>query len=262
MVVAFTLWLCAGTSFAALDMLFSGPLYTPPDYQGEIVNGGALRLQSGTGPSISATFTRGGTDSMSFSENLVLFIDSRPGGFANNDTFFGSGYLGCAAAGYMGTGTARSRAVFGAPPGDSFGVDYILALGVGDNGAVFSIGADGVLTAVQQFSINPNDSQGSRTYTFSFDWNSIGVTDPSAGGFRFYSSYVADTGYRRLDSLQTVSGVAGFRNTITFNDYDVFGVDPVPEPINIALAVFGGLAVTGGVAARMRTRRKAETLKY
>ncbi len=248
-VLAFTLCaaaaLVAQTSLAALDTLFSGPLYTPPDYQGEMLTGGALRLQSGSSSTISATFTHG-MASGSFSDNLVLFIDSKPGGFANSSTFVGSGILGQTAAGYNGIG--RSTAVFN----DGFGADYILAVGVNNGGAIFSIGSDGALSLVQSFAISPNDSPNYRTYTFNFDWNSIGA--PSPQGFRFFSSYVADGGSRRLDSMETITGSRGFGRTITFDNFNVFGVDPVPEPTNIALGIFGGLAMAGIVTVRLRDK--------
>ncbi len=244
-----TLSISAASCSAALDMTFTGPNYTPPDYSGEILNGGALRLQTGSSGSINATFTRGASSSSQFNQNLVLFIDSQPGGFSSSSTFSGSGNLGQAAAGASSAG--RSTAVFG-PTGTPFGADFVLAVGVNNGGAIFSIGADGVLNQVESFRITPNDGMSYRNYNFTFSGNSIGVSDPTTSGFRFYSSYVTDTGSRRFDSMETINGFAGLGYTITFENYHLFGVEPVPEPTNIALAVFGGLVITGTAAARIR----------
>jgi hypothetical protein len=255
--------LIANTTIGALDTTFAGPNYSPPDYSGEILNGGALRLQSGDGSSsISATFTRGGSGSMNFSDNLVLFIDSTSGGFQNTEQFSGAAEGLLSAASGVSTFNARSTAYFNPPTGGSFGADYVIAMGTARGGAVFRINPDGALQQVQTFTVSPYDDQRSRSYTFSFDWSSIGVTDPSSGGFRFYSSYVGDFGARRLDSMEGISGIAGFNASTFFSDYRIFGVEPVPEMTNVALAVFGGLVLGGGLAMRARkylARRKLTT---
>ena len=40
--------------------------------------------------------------------------------------------------------------------------------------------------------------------------------------------------------------------TVTFGNYNTFGVEAVPETTNVALAVFGGMVVTAGVGSRVR----------
>ncbi len=237
----------------AFDMTFYGN--PNAGYNFNMLSGGSLHLTSGSSDSISATFTRGGSDSSQLNDNVVFFIDSQAGGFANSGTFTGSGNLGQAAAGFNGTG--RSTAVF-----NSFGADYIIAFGANNGGAVFQIGSDGALNQVQSFTLRTSGGgpvgTGSRDFIFNFNWSSIGVADPQNGGFRFYSSLVGNTGARRQDSMESITGAAGFGNTITFNGYNLFGIDPVPEPTNVALAIFGGLAVTGGVVRKV-TRRKLKS---
>jgi hypothetical protein len=255
--------LTANTCFGALDMTFAGPNYNPQNYSGQVLDGGALRLVSGdSSSSISGTFTRGGNDSVWFNENLVLFIDSRPGGFQNTENFSGAAEgLLSAASGIRSFDNARSTAYFNAPSGQSFGADYVLAMASANNGAVYRINADGSLQQVQSFTVSPSDPR-SRSFSFNIDWSSIGITDTSSRGFRFYSSYVNDFGGRRFDSMENIAGTPGANNSMWFSDYRIFGVDPVPEMSNAALAIFGGLVVSGSLAMRARkclAKRKLAT---
>ncbi len=94
---------------------------------------------------------------------------------------------------------------------------------------------------------------GSSQFNTSFSWSDLGITSTDSRGFRFQSTYITMSGSRYLESFEnlTPNSQRGF-GTVWFSDYNLYGVDPVPEPTNIALAIFGGLAVTGGLAARAR----------
>jgi hypothetical protein len=92
----------------------------------------------------------------------------------------------------------------------------------------------------------------SYSYTFNFKWSDIGLSPGPGNGLKFESTYVFETGNSYFESFEDISGKSGFGNTITFNSYDVYGVEPVPETPGMALAIFGGIVATAGVVSRVR----------
>jgi hypothetical protein len=91
------------------------------------------------------------------------------------------------------------------------------------------------------------------SYYFQFDWTDIGLTAANTNFFKFESTYITGTGSRMLDSFEGLTGTSGF-NTITFTNYDTYGVQPIPENTNAALAIFGGIVVSASLLTRLRRR--------
>jgi hypothetical protein len=46
-----------------------------------------------------------------------------------------------------------------------------------------------------------------------------------------------------LDSFEGLTGTSGY-GSITFTNYDTYGVEPIPENANAALAIFGGIVMS------------------
>jgi len=214
------------------------------------VSGGSLTFtESGfNNNNVNLSFTRGQD---SFNDALVIYFDVTPGtGFTGTSLFADTTSLETRCISGLGT-AGRSLANFAS----GFTADYALVLSV--NSFLHSLykvgqGGDGSMTLVRNLVFTPNNIYDAQFNT-SFTWADLGLGSSSARGFRFESTYLMTTGSRYLQTFEhlTPDSKSGF-NSIWFSDYNVYGVDPVPEPTNLALAIFGGLAVTGGIANRTR----------
>ncbi len=217
------------------------------------VSGGSLQLTD-NGTTVSATFTRG---SDWFAENLVLFIDSVAGGFSSTAGFGDmANQITRNISGLSYDGSGRSTATFAS----GFAADYALVVGYQNpNGGLYQLanGGNESMNKLGNVVLTPGDSQNSSSYTFSFALSDIGLPAGSGNYFKFESSYVNVAGSRSLQSFESLSGTGsayGNWNPVTFGSYSTYGVDPVPETSNVALIIFGGMAVTGGLYARLRRR--------
>ncbi len=227
--------------------LYYGTGSTSPN---NTVSGGSLQItESGyNNNNINLTFTRGDTY---FSDVLVFYFDSIPGeGFsgtsqfidrANTDTRMISG------VGQFGSSTVNFA--------NGFGADYALVLEVGTplHGLYrLSNAGDGSMTLIR--SVTLDAQQSSSQINTSFTWNDLGIGAGASRGFRFQSTYLTLTGSRYLESFEHIgSGSSGgLGGTIWFSDYNLYGVDPVPEPTTVALVIFGGLVLAGAIINHVR----------
>ena len=185
----------------------------------------------------------------SFSDNLVIFIDCAPGGFTSTKDFSNNANnLESAVSGYK---IGRSIANFA--PG--FQADYAIALGINSGSAVFKLVDDGSGPQLQLVRSGLNfvytDSPNHASYSFQFDWGDIGLPSQATNFFKFETSYITANGYRWLQSFEGLTGKEGF-DTITFTNYDTYGVPPVPENTTMALAAFGFIAIAVVCGKRFR----------
>ncbi|HEV2391750.1 MAG TPA: hypothetical protein VG146_05225 [Verrucomicrobiae bacterium] len=213
---------------------------------GDVVSGGTLTL-SDNSTRVSAVLNK---TSLTFNYNVVLYIDSLPGGFANTSSFADSQSPARSAISMCSNFGSRSSALFA--PG--FLADYAIALSPYDGrGELYKLaaGGPGSLQLVGSVNFNPQWDTGSARYTFNFYWSDIGQQPASGNGFRFQSAYITDQGRTTFESYESISGTAGYGNTLVFNNYNVYGIEPVPEPSNAALLVFGGIVAGAGTLSRL-----------
>jgi hypothetical protein len=237
------------SSLLSLNSTTAALYYGNNQPSGGAVSGGSLQLTD-NGTTVSATFNRG---SDYFAENLVLFIDSVAGGFGSTLNFGDTAnQLTRNISGINSDASARSVATFAS----GFAADYAIVVGYQNpNGGLYRLanGGSDSMERLANVVLNPGDSQTSSSYTFSFSLSDIGLPAGSGNYFKLESSYVNVLGSRTLQSFQSLSGSAGY-NPVTFGNYSTYGVEPVPEMSNVALIIFGGMAVTGGLYARLRRR--------
>jgi len=224
---------------------------------GGAVGNGRLSLTD-NGTTVSGTFYRG--TGGSFSLNLVLYIDSVSGGFADTTQFSDSGdALRTAVSGYYASGSSRATANFAS----GFTADYAIALGVNgpNKGNLYHLvaGGNGSMELIRSVNLYPYNTLNASSYTFNFNLADIGLPAGSGNFFKIKSSYVGIAGgaYRELESFESLTGTRGY-GTVTFGNYDTYGVDPVPEMTTGSLAILGGIMVGGKLMMRARQRRKME----
>jgi len=190
----------------------------------------------------------------SFIDNLVIFVDCAPGGYTSTAPF--SDKANAMQTAISGVKTSRSVATFA--PG--FEADYAIVLGINSGSAVYKLVDDGTGPHLQlvRFGLNfmNADNPNHPSYSFQFSWADIGLPDLRTNFFKFETSYISNNGYRWLESFEGLTGTAGY-SSITFTNYDTYGVQPVPENTTTALAVFGGLALAASLGTRLRLRRLA-----
>jgi len=217
---------------------------------GGAVGNGRLNLTD-NGTTVSGTFYKG---TGSFALNLILYIDSVSGGFANTSQFSDSGdALRTAVSGYYAPGSARATANFAS----GFMADYAIAIGVNgpNKGNLYHLvpGGNGSMQLIKSVNLYPNNNLNASQYTFSFSLADIGLPAGSGNFFKFQSTYDGSAGgaYRELESFESLTGTRGY-GTVTFGNYNTYGIDPVPEMTTGALAIFGGTVIS----ARFLFRRK------
>lgn len=235
---------CSGTEVRAT--IYSG--------NGNSNFGGALGQGSITltdnGTTVSGVFTRGPG---SHNNTVVIYIDSKSGGFSTTSGFTDAGDdLRRAVSGIDG-GSNRSTYNFAS----GFEADYAIALHNDsfDFGNNFELVNSGGHTSIGSVNL----SSGSTTevsYSFDFDFSEIGMG--SAGTFTFVATYISNTGFSSNEAVGTLSGASGWGNTQTFSDFRTY-TSAVPEP-SALLAIPVALLVTAAgtkLVRRYRARGKA-----
>jgi len=229
----------------------SAAYYNWQEYDGNQLGGpvgqATLQLSNNTS-TIRANFIKG---SGSFVNNLVIYVDTKPGGFTDTSRFTNTANaLEIAVSGYE---VSRSVATFA--PG--FAADYAIALGVNSGSAVYRLVDDATGPRMELVHNGLNfvviDSPNHPSYSFQFDWADIGLPSGNTNFFKFESTYLTSHGYRYLDSFEGVTGKIAF-DYVTFTNYDTYGVEPIPENANAALAIFGGIVMSAVLIKRARYR--------
>ena len=196
---------------------------------------GSLSLTD-DGTTLTGTFTKG---TGSFSDVLVLYIDSGAGGFSSTSGFADTGDgLRKAISGYDGSNRSLMTFATGFLP------DYAIALGpASDNfGGLWQLADGGAnsLNFVSSVSLSPTGTSSSPTYTFSLSLASIGVTPGNA--FELFGTYISNSGYRSTEAIVgDDTGVQGW-NPFSQTSFGTYTTTPIPEPSAIAFLGLGGLA--------------------
>jgi len=248
-------WAATSSSFALIaPTIYNGNGITNSTTQGAFngaVGSGSLTLTD-DGTTLFGTYTRGTQSSgtPTFNNNLVIYIDSVAGGFADTsgfkDTADGSRK---AISGYNST-TQFSVLTFanGFSPdygislrsvsGDSFGGLWQLANG-GANSLLFK----------QNVSLSPLNNSSAATYSFSLSLANLGLTPGAGESFTLYATFVSNTGNRSAEAIagDTIAATAPttLKGFVPFTQlsYSSYTTTVVPEPSTLALFSVAGLAL-------------------
>ena len=210
---------------------------------GGLVGNGSVSV-SDSGGNLTVTFNPNGT----FNGNdLVLYIDSVPGGFTNTSTFFDNGDAGREAVAGANAGNSQTLAVF--PTG--FAADYAIEFENTIYTGLFGLASGGNNSLNY---INGSAPAGG-TFSVTFPLSNIGI---SAGqSFNFVGTYISTSAYRSNETIGasvTTPGSAGdtpnagFNGQTTFTSSDQYATTAVPEPTSLL-----GLAASGILLLRRRS---------
>lgn len=207
---------------------------------------GTLSL-SDDGTTLSGTITRGPGG---FNDQLVIYIDSVAGGFADTSGL-GDAQDGLRQAISGFNGTNRSLVTFSG----GFQADYALALGPQSDsfGGLWTLAAGGNNSLIFNSNANLSPTGGgtasSASFTFSISLASIGVAPGT--GFRFVTTFLnGGSAYRSNESFGnsmpngTADGGNNIgQNPVTVPDSATYGTPVIPEPATFiwVAAGLGGL---------------------
>jgi hypothetical protein len=195
---------------------------------GGAIGQGTLRL-SDNGTTIFGEITKGPGP---FNDVLVIYIDSKPGGFYDTSLFKDNkDPHRMAISGYNNDADFSSLSFPTSFPPD-FIPDYAIALAP-FFGGIWELnpgGPDSLIFAgnVNLLPLNNN----SPTYTFSFNVNQIGLATNCGCSFRMLGTYIAPSAYRSTEALPgNVSGTQGWNPfTVTaFATYTISSTPPRPQ---------------------------------
>ena len=235
---AFLIFLLALFLAARASAAMSNPVtyYGNGGAGGTVANGNLVLQDNGT--TIFGTFNK--APGASFQLDLVLYIDSVAGGFSDTTQFRDNAQPSrVAVSGFNKTLNKGSTATFA----QGFQGDYAIVLGVnppnsGNDLFRLNAGGDGSFVNIGSVNLNPNNDLNSWSYTFSFTWASIGIKTGDPHFFKFQSTYLDSSSSRTLESFESVTGTRNF-GSVTFGNYNTYGIPPVPEMTTSALAIFG-----------------------
>src|SRR5262249_48490995 len=198
---------------------------------------------------MSVTLNRG---TNSLNDALVVYLDTQPGGFADNLTFNDNGDGGRPASSGANSGNP-SRTLVSFPAG--FGADYAMAIENGFIG-VFQLVSGGNNSFNFQFGQPQSGNSNDPSFTINMtaaQMAQIGLAAGSHQTFNLVASYISTSAYRSNETIGnsiTVpadgAGNAGFANPQTFTSGISYTL--VPEPTSLALLLIGSL----GLIARRR----------
>jgi hypothetical protein len=214
-------------------------------FGGTVGNGNVSISDSPAGMTISFNPAAGG-----FGNDLVLYLDTQPGGFSDTSQFTDNGDGGrTAISGYSSSNPSQTVASF--PSG--FGADYAISIENSFIG-VFGLAAGGNNSLNYEFGQGQSGNNSDSSYSITISpaqMNQIGLTAGSGQSFSFVGSLISETAYRANETIGAsittpANGSdpnAGFNGTQVFTGADVYTL--VPEPGTLSLLGMGAAALFG-----------------
>lgn len=200
---------------------------------GGTVGNSSLTIDDTVSGSLTFTFTAGG----SFNSNaLVLFIDSKTGGFNSTASFTDIGDpLRKAISGFNG-GTDRSTTIL------PFNADYVIAADLG-YGGLWELSAT---SHVHQIGVGSLGADPVANKILSLNVSNLGLTANSGQTFSFIGLLISGTGYSSSEfiGVSSVSGSLGYGGTQTVTGASNYTLIPEPStPLLMGLGLAGLLAL-------------------
>jgi hypothetical protein len=192
---------------------------------GGVLGTGSLDI-SDNGTNIQATFNKGGA---SFNDALVIYIDSKTGGFNTTSGF--NDQQDSLRKGISGVSTSgRSTVNFAS----GFNADYAIAFAPSLSfGGLWGLanGGNNSLNFLKSVNLTPATNQTASNYNFSFDLSDIALTPNSGASFKFVATYLNPNNSFRSDEAignGIASGNPGYSSVSFTNSLSYTTATPVP----------------------------------
>lgn len=248
-------WILGGAAAIGVASLCFASAARASTYNGNGASGFGGTLGNG-----SLTITQSGTDlnftlnpSGSFTSNdVVVYIDSQAGGFADTSTFSDNADGGREAISGANTGTGNggpTRTLVTFPTG--FTADFGLGFENNTFTGLFGLASGGNNSL--NFVTGSTPTSGG-PYTVTIPIADLGITPGQS--FNFVASLISTTAFRSNETIGATSpdvstqGNPGFSGPVTFSSADTFTTTAVPEPVTASL-----LGVAGMIGLTWRRRR-------
>lgn len=212
-------------------------------FGGPIGNGSLTVTDDGAG-NINFSLTTGSTFN---SNDLVLYLDTQPGGAASNATFTDNGDGGRTAISGANNGNPSRSLVTFAP---GFLADKAISLEPGVFAGLFDLSTPSSFGFIAGGGLA---GSGTGPFTFSYKRSDLGLAPKQA--FSFEGTLISTSAFRSNETIgasvtDPLTGNPGFDGTLTFTSANTFTA-PVPVPA----AAWGGLALIGLIGAGSLVRR-------
>lgn len=246
MKINFTLLLLCFCSYAFSQTVYNGNTKTG---FGGAVGTGSVQITVTGGTTVNFTFTRG---TGNFNDLLVIYIDSKTGGFTTTSGFTDVADDHRKAISGFDGGTNRSTVTF--PSG--FVPDYALAFNNGFGG-LWALASGGSHTYVNSANLTPTGSATSATYTASIAKTDIGISGPTIA-FGFLGTYISNSGYRSDEAIgDAATGFAPGWNAYNPATYNVYNT-----ALPLSLLSFTAAANSNQVDLKWNTTREENTASF
>jgi hypothetical protein len=211
---------------------------------GGSVGTGSVSITDSLG-GMNITFNRG---SGTMDNNLVLYLDTQPGGFTDTSTFGDGGYGDpgrTAISGFNAGNPSRTLATFAT----GFTADFAISIENNFIG-VFGLASGGQNSLNFLFGQGQSGNNSDASYSISLtaaQMSQIGLTAGSGQSFSLEGTLISGSAYRSNESIgNSVTtpdvGAApngGFNGSVTFTSADTYTLVAAPEPSSLALLAMG-----------------------
>ncbi len=183
---------------------------------GGTVGGSTLNI-SDDGTTMTFSFSRGGSN---LDNVLVIYVDSKTGGFSNTNSFNDTGGADRIAISTTNNSDRDPEVSF--PSG--FTADYAITA-KNDFAGIFELQATGSHTFIASADLTPNNDASSATHTFTVDFSEIGITNTDK--FDFVVTYCSGDSWLSNEVIGDTSNITvgtgagvnpGPDGSITFSD--------------------------------------------
>lgn len=225
----------AGFASASMTYLGNGA----SGFGGTLGNGSLTISDDGAG-NLTATLNPSGGFG---SNDVVVYIDSVSGGFADTSQFSDNGDGGRTAVSAYNSGNP-SRDLITFPAG--FLADYALEFENNTYMGLYQLAAGGNNSLNY---ITGGTPANGGPYTVTFPMSDIGIGQ--GGSFNFVADLISTTAYGSNESIGNsttnggAGGNAGFSGGMTFSSLETYNTTAVPEPVSTALIGVGSALLLG-----------------
>ncbi len=213
---------------------------------GGVIGTGSLSIND-NGTTLTFILTKGAS---SFTNALVIYVDTKSGGFTSTAGFTDEGDgLRKAISGFQ----TPDRATLDFPSG--FLPDYAIALDQGFGG-IWELVNGGSHTYINSANLTPSGNPDAATYTFTVAKTDIGITTDII--FKFLATYVSESGYRSNEFI----GDPGPANNPQNGPYTATTFSSYVSTLPVSITYFNALSNGKNIVLKWGVAQESNIAEY